>query len=355
MTTVIKGGTIVTADMTYASDVLIDNGVITAIGKDLKGDKVLDASGCYVMPGGIDPHTHLEMPFMGTTAYEDFSSGTRAGAHRRHHHGGRFRPAQSQRVAARRARHLEPEGRQGGQRLFLPHGDHLVGRAGVEGDGGGGQARRQHLQALHGLQGRADGERRRDVPVVPALRRARRPAAGPCRERRRRRPPAAEIHERGHHRAGGPRLFASARGRGRGDQPRHHDRRRRRRAALRRACVERGRPRGDPPGAHARPPRLWRAAHPASDARRDRILQPGLGLCRPPGDVAALPQQEEPGFAVGRPRRRLAAGGRHRPLRLHHRAEAHGARRLHQDPQRHRRSRGPHAASCGPAASRPAG
>ena len=59
MTTVIKGGTIVTADMTYESDVLIDGGVITQIGKDLKGDEVLDASGCYVMPGGIDPHTHL--------------------------------------------------------------------------------------------------------------------------------------------------------------------------------------------------------------------------------------------------------------------------------------------------------
>ncbi len=78
MTTVIKGGTIVTADMTYESDVLIDGGVITAIGKDLKGDKALDATGCYVMPGGIDPHTHLEMPFMGTTSTDDFSSGTRA-------------------------------------------------------------------------------------------------------------------------------------------------------------------------------------------------------------------------------------------------------------------------------------
>ena len=78
MTTVIKNGTIVTADLTYAGDVLIDNGVIVAIGKDLKGDKVVDASGCYVMPGGIDPHTHLEMPFMGTTSTDDFSTGTRA-------------------------------------------------------------------------------------------------------------------------------------------------------------------------------------------------------------------------------------------------------------------------------------
>jgi dihydropyrimidinase len=78
MTTLIKGGTVVTADMTYVADVLIDGGVITAIGKGLSGDKVLDASGCYVMPGGIDPHTHLEMPFMGTQAFEDFSTGTKA-------------------------------------------------------------------------------------------------------------------------------------------------------------------------------------------------------------------------------------------------------------------------------------
>lgn len=78
MSTVIKGGTVVTANMTFQSDVLVDGGVITAVGKDLKGDKVIDASGCYVMPGGIDPHTHMEMPFMGTTSADDFSSGTRA-------------------------------------------------------------------------------------------------------------------------------------------------------------------------------------------------------------------------------------------------------------------------------------
>jgi len=78
MSTVIRGGTVVTADLTYPADVKVEDGRIVEIGKDLRGDKVLDASGCYVMPGGIDPHTHLEMPFMGTTAFEDFSSGTRA-------------------------------------------------------------------------------------------------------------------------------------------------------------------------------------------------------------------------------------------------------------------------------------
>ena len=78
MSKVIKGGTIVTADRTYQADVLIENGRITKIGENLSGDEVLDADGCYVMPGGIDPHTHLEMPFMGTYSSDDFESGTRA-------------------------------------------------------------------------------------------------------------------------------------------------------------------------------------------------------------------------------------------------------------------------------------
>src|SRR6056297_3463011 len=78
MSTVIKGGTVVTADLSYEADVLVENGMITEIGKDLKGYEVLDATGCYVMPGGIDPHTHLEMPFMGTYSTDDFESGTRA-------------------------------------------------------------------------------------------------------------------------------------------------------------------------------------------------------------------------------------------------------------------------------------
>ena len=78
MSTVIKNGTVVTADLTYKADVLIESGVITAIGSNLSGTNVLDATGCYVMPGGIDPHTHLEMPFMGTYSTDNFESGTRA-------------------------------------------------------------------------------------------------------------------------------------------------------------------------------------------------------------------------------------------------------------------------------------
>ena len=75
---IIKNGTIVTADLTYKADVRVEDGKITEIGQDLSGGETLDASGCYVMPGGIDPHTHLEMPFMGTYSTDDFESGTRA-------------------------------------------------------------------------------------------------------------------------------------------------------------------------------------------------------------------------------------------------------------------------------------
>ncbi len=77
-TTVIRNGTIVTADLTYKADVLIEGGRITHIGQNLVGTTIIDATGCYVMPGGIDPHTHLEMPFMGTYSTDDFESGTRA-------------------------------------------------------------------------------------------------------------------------------------------------------------------------------------------------------------------------------------------------------------------------------------
>ncbi len=78
MALVIRGGTVVTADRTYEADVLVEGGKIAAVGTALKGEKEIDASGCYVMPGGIDPHTHLDMPFMGTNSADNYESGTRA-------------------------------------------------------------------------------------------------------------------------------------------------------------------------------------------------------------------------------------------------------------------------------------
>ena len=82
MTVLIQGGTVVTADRTWRADVLCEDGIITQIGKDLAappGARRIDAGGQYVMPGGIDPHTHMQLPFMGTVASEDFYTGTAAG------------------------------------------------------------------------------------------------------------------------------------------------------------------------------------------------------------------------------------------------------------------------------------
>lgn len=82
MKKIIKNGTIVTASDTYQADVLIENGVITQLGKNLtlNDTEVVDATGHYVFPGGVDPHTHLEMPFGGTVTKDDFETGTIAAA-----------------------------------------------------------------------------------------------------------------------------------------------------------------------------------------------------------------------------------------------------------------------------------
>jgi dihydropyrimidinase len=82
MTVLIKGGTVVNADQTLRADVLCQNGIITAVGEGLdapSGATTVDAGGQFVMPGGIDPHTHMQLPFMGTVTTEDFYSGTAAG------------------------------------------------------------------------------------------------------------------------------------------------------------------------------------------------------------------------------------------------------------------------------------
>ena len=83
MTTLVKNGTVVTSADRYDADIYIDKGKITLIGQGLNvpADTVVDASGKLVMPGGIDVHTHLDMPFGGTTSADDFESGTIAAAH----------------------------------------------------------------------------------------------------------------------------------------------------------------------------------------------------------------------------------------------------------------------------------
>jgi dihydropyrimidinase len=80
----IRGGTVVNTDREFKADVLCVDGKVAALGAAAAtqapaGTQTLDASGQYVMPGGIDPHTHMQLPFMGTVAADDFFSGTAAG------------------------------------------------------------------------------------------------------------------------------------------------------------------------------------------------------------------------------------------------------------------------------------
>lgn len=85
MSLLIRNGRVITATDDYAADVFCDHGRITAIGQDLpahrfQADRTIDATGQYVLPGGIDVHTHLDMPFGGTTSADDFETGTIAAA-----------------------------------------------------------------------------------------------------------------------------------------------------------------------------------------------------------------------------------------------------------------------------------
>ena len=158
MSLVIKGGTIVAADRTYKADVLVEGETIKAIGENLKGDSTLDAKGCFVMPGGIDPHTHLDMPFMGTNSADNYESGTKAALS-----GGTTMvvdfciPDRNQPLMEAFG-DWEKRSKNAVRRLFLPHVHHLLERRGPRGHGQGRQGGRHDLQAFHGLQGLADGQ-----------------------------------------------------------------------------------------------------------------------------------------------------------------------------------------------------
>src|SRR5437588_4622043 len=81
--TIIANGRVANATDTFTRDVAISDGKITAIGQSLPREnakRIIDAAGKYVFPGGIDVHTHLDMPFGGTTSADDFETGTRAAA-----------------------------------------------------------------------------------------------------------------------------------------------------------------------------------------------------------------------------------------------------------------------------------
>src|SRR5205823_7869421 len=85
MKILIRNGHIVTAVDSYTADILVDGSTVVVIGQDLQRisgalDKTVDATGKLVIPGGIDPHTHMDLPFGGTSSSDDFETGTRAAA-----------------------------------------------------------------------------------------------------------------------------------------------------------------------------------------------------------------------------------------------------------------------------------
>src|ERR1700692_1157576 len=83
MSLLIKNGRIITSSDNYIADIYIEGEIIHTIGKnlDIKADQVIDAAGLLIIPGGIDPHVHLDMPFMGTFSSDNYETGTTAALH----------------------------------------------------------------------------------------------------------------------------------------------------------------------------------------------------------------------------------------------------------------------------------
>src|SRR3954468_14475048 len=82
MSILIKGGRVITAADDYVADVFVEDERISLIGEslDVQADRTIDAAGKYVLPGGVDPHTHLDMPFGGTVTIDDVESGQTSAA-----------------------------------------------------------------------------------------------------------------------------------------------------------------------------------------------------------------------------------------------------------------------------------
>ena len=214
MTLLIKNGTIVTATDEYRGDVFVDGEKITTIGTSLTmpADRVIDAAGKYVLPGGIDVHTHLDMPFGGTTSADDFESGTIAAAH-----GGTttivdFAIQYKGETLHHALGNVDEEGRgQGGDRLRLPHDRHRPVRSGRDRDGRARPPGRDLVQAVHGLPGRLHARRREHLPGDAADGQERRDDLHARRERRRDRRAGQEGPGRGQDGAEVPRAHRPAR------------------------------------------------------------------------------------------------------------------------------------------------
>ena len=270
----------------------------------MPADRVIDAKGKYVLPGGIDVHTHMDMPFGGTTSADDFESGTIAAAF-----GGTttivdFAIQYRGRDAAPRLRNVVEESRgQGRHRLRLPHDHHRAHRAGRDRDGRDGQPGRQLVQAVHGLSRRVHARRREHLPRDAAHRQERRHDLHARRERRRdRRAGARRRWQNGTDRAEVSRADASgARGR-RSHASRDRARRNRRCAGLHRPPLRRGSARDGDRGARSRTAGLCGNVSAVSVPLVRQLRGAGLRRIEVRDEPAAA-EQVDAGSSVARTRR----------------------------------------------------
>ena len=344
MSLVIKGGTIVAADRTYKADVLVEGETIKAIGANLKGDSTLDARGLLRHAGrhrSAHPSRHA---VHGHEFGRQLRERHQGRALRRHDDGGRLLHPQPRPAADGGLRRL---GQALEGRAFTDYAYHMCitywsdkvreDMAKVV------AARRDDLQAFHGLQGRADGQRRGDVRLVP---RCAELGAMPLVHAENGDVVAAlQKHylakgitgPEGHALSRPPEVEGEATNRAimLADQAgvplyivhtsciQAHE-------AIARARAKGMRVYGEPLIQHLVLDESEYYNKDWEHAAR-RVMSPPFR------------DKKQPGRSLERPARRLAASGRDRPLRVHHRAEGARPRRLHQDPERHRRPRGPHA------------
>ncbi len=164
MQTLIRNGCVVTAVDDYRADILIEDGKVSMIGKEInvKADKKIDAKGRLVIPGGIDPHTHMELPFGGTSASDDFETGTRAAAHGGtttiidfavQYKGQSLNQALDAWFKKAEGKTSQESGGEDLDRLRLPSDLHRPSRRSSAGNEGHDPAGSEQLQIVHGLSG----------------------------------------------------------------------------------------------------------------------------------------------------------------------------------------------------------
>ena len=348
MSVLIKGGRVVTAVDDTVADVFVDGERISLIGESLdRRRRPGDRRRRQARPPGGDRPAHP--PRHAVRRHDDdrrLHLRPRRGGARRHDDARRLlHPAagdELRRLAGPVARQARG---QGADRQRLPHRGHRPeGGRHARGARLAARAGDHLVQALHGLQGRADGRRRDALQDDGGRRRDRCARDGARRERRRDRRAREEGARGGEHGSGLARADAAAGDRGRGHEPGDPARARRRLSALRRPCLLQGVGRPDHARARARLGRLGRDVHPVLLRRRDLPRATRLRG----GEVrlhAASAGEGEPGGALERRPHGRALGDLDRPLRLPlGRAEDARSRRLLEDPERRAWARGP---ACG--------